>query len=161
MIDGAPADSGMPARVRPRVVVVDADDRTRESLVALLGIGGRLEVVGSAGAASAASAVVRATKPDAVLIDPRLPDVADGIAAVQAIRRESPGVRIVAMSPTVAEGERIVDCGADGSVRKTFRAQQLLEAIRSCLAPTGQAAAPRSMGDGVSSGAAIKQNAAG
>ena len=53
-----------PATTGPlRVVVVDADDRVRESLAGLLCIGDRLEVVGTAGQAGPALDVIIATQP--------------------------------------------------------------------------------------------------
>ena len=70
-------DPGAPAPLR--VVVVDADDRVRESLTRLLCIGDRIEVVGSAGGAEPALDLVRATDPDIVVIDPRLPEVDEGV----------------------------------------------------------------------------------
>ena len=72
---------------RIRVVVVDADDLVRETVAALLGIGGRIEVVGIAGQSGPATDIVSDVEPDVVLVDPRLPDLADGLAFIDASTR--------------------------------------------------------------------------
>jgi two-component system, NarL family, response regulator DevR len=112
-----------------RVLVVDADDRVRESLTRLLEIGDRLLVVGNAGSADEAFDLVRAAAPDLVMVDPRLPEVEVGLAFIARLRAASPAIRILAMSwsdtlePTALAG------GADGFVRKTFRPADLVAAI--------------------------------
>jgi two-component system, NarL family, response regulator DevR len=112
-----------------RVVVVDADDRVRESLTRLLRIGDRVEVVGSAGQSGPALDVVMATDPDVVVVDPRLPEVDGGLAFIRRLRSNAPGVRVLVMSgsdtPRLAE----LSGSCDGVVRKTFRANDLLTAI--------------------------------
>ena len=121
------AGPGDPAPLR--VVVVDADDRVRESLSRLICIGARLEVVGTAGEPEPALEVVRSTRPDVVVVDPRLPEVDDGLTFLRDLRRTAPGARLLVMSgtdlPQLAEVTPLVD----GVVRKTFRATELLTAI--------------------------------
>jgi two-component system, NarL family, response regulator DevR len=111
------------------VVVVDADDRVRESLTGLLAIGGRLVVVGSAGVAGDALAVIDATMPDVVIVDPRLPEVDRGLAFMASLRAARPETRILAMSWSDAMQETALTGGADGFVRKTFRPNDLIGAI--------------------------------
>src|SRR5262245_39052283 len=89
------SDSGGPTLVR--VVLVDADDRVRESWCGLLCIGDRIEVVGSAGATDVALDVIRDTKPDVVVVDPRLPDLDGGIAFIDRVRGAIADVRVVAL----------------------------------------------------------------
>jgi DNA-binding NarL/FixJ family response regulator len=112
-----------------RVVVVDADDRVRESLSRLLCIGERVEVVGSAGQTDRALDLVAATRPDVVVVDPRLPEVDGGLDFIDRVRATAPGVRVVVMSGS--DTPRLDDLArtADGIVRKTFRATDLLTAI--------------------------------
>ena len=62
----------------PRVVIVDADRRVQQSLSDLLGLTGKIAVVGRAGDVRAALEEVERSEPDVVLIDPRLPDVEAG-----------------------------------------------------------------------------------
>lgn len=112
-----------------RVLVVDSDDRVRESLTGLLAIGDRVLVVGSAGQATAALDLVVAERPDVVIVDPRLPEIDGGVAFIRELRGRMPGVRILAMSWSDALEHAAMDGGADGFVRKTFRPTELLAAI--------------------------------
>ncbi len=119
-----------------RVVIVDADDRLRESLSGLLAIGDRLAVVGSAGTVTDALALIEAAPPDVVIVDPRLPDVDAGSAFIARLRADRPAVRILAMGwsdtlEAVARG-----CGADAFLRKTFRPADLIAAIVAGGRPT-------------------------
>ena len=79
------SDAGPPALVR--VVLVDADDRVRESLCGLLCIGERLEVVGATGQPGTALDLIAANRPDIVVLDPRLPDVDGGLSFIARVRR--------------------------------------------------------------------------
>jgi DNA-binding NarL/FixJ family response regulator len=121
-----------PAATR-RLVVIDADDRTRESIVGLLRIRDRFDVVGSAGHGGAAVALVREHRPDVVIIDPRLPELPDGIALIRRIRAIAPGARILALgwAPDLEAGTRAA--GADGFLRKTFNPAELTAAIDRCI----------------------------
>jgi DNA-binding NarL/FixJ family response regulator len=121
------AGPGDPAPLR--VVVVDADDRVRESLSRLLCIGDRLRVVGMAGEPEPALELVHTTHPDVVVVDPRLPEVDGGLRFLRSLRRSAPGVRVLVMSGTDPSEMTAVTPLADGVVRKTFRATDLLTAI--------------------------------
>jgi DNA-binding NarL/FixJ family response regulator len=112
-----------------RVLVVDADDRVRESLTGLLAIGGRVAVVGGAGQPGDALDLALATHPDVVIVDPRLPDVDAGTAFIGRLREVVPETRILAMSWSDRLENGGIDCGADGFVRKTFRPAELIAAI--------------------------------
>ena len=116
-----------------RLLVVDADDRTRESIAGLLRIRDRFEVVGSAGHTAAAIALVREHRPDVVILDPRLPELTDGISLIKRIRAVQPAVRILALgwSPELEQG--LVAAGADGFLRKTFKPVELTVAIDRCV----------------------------
>lgn len=122
-----------PASPSPRLLVVDADDRTRESIVGILGIRHRYEVVGSAGHAAAAIALVAEHRPDVVVIDPRLPDLPDGIALIRRIRGIHPTACILAVGWTPTLEHDTVQAGADAFVRKTFKPGDLSDAIERCL----------------------------
>ena len=112
-----------------RVLVVDADERVRESLTGLLAIGGRVLVVGGAGQPGIALDLALATHPDVVIVDPRLPDVDTGTAFIGRLRELVPDTRILAMSWAAQLENGGIDCGADGFVRKTFRPAELIAAI--------------------------------
>ena len=111
------------------MLIVDADDRVRESLAGLLAIGDRVVVVGAAGAANLALELVTSESPDVVVVDPRLPDVDGGIAFIGRLRSIAPDVRILAMSWSDTLEHAAMTGGADGFVRKTFRPTELVAAI--------------------------------
>jgi DNA-binding NarL/FixJ family response regulator len=73
--------------------------------------------------------VVRATRPDVVVVDPRLPEVDNGVSFLRRLRRVAPEVRVLVMSGTdLPEMDELTPL-ADGVVRKTYRATELLTAI--------------------------------
>jgi DNA-binding NarL/FixJ family response regulator len=111
------------------VIVVDADDRVRESLTGLLCIGERLVVVGSAGQTTDALDLAAVQHPDIVIVDPRLPENDGGIAFIQRLRETVPGVRVIAMSRTDGDMDAALAACFDGFVRKTFRPNDLQSAI--------------------------------
>jgi DNA-binding NarL/FixJ family response regulator len=112
-----------------RVLVVDADDRVRESLTGLLAISGQCLVVASAGQVSTALDLAAHHRPDVVIVDPRLPEVDGGIALISSLRARLPSIRILAMSWSDSLESAVLESGADGFVRKTFRPSELTAAI--------------------------------
>lgn len=123
-----------------RLLVVDADRRVRSSLAGLLDLADAVEVVGSAGHARAALDVCESCRPDAVVVDPRLPELPDGIAFIRGLRASRPEVRVVviAWTPTVARllGD---DPGIDVvSAEGGDLADRILEALR----PIGREGGP-------------------
>jgi DNA-binding NarL/FixJ family response regulator len=112
-----------------RILVVDADDRVRESLTGLLAIGDQVLVVGSSGQAQIALALAHEHHPDVVVVDPRLPEVDGGVSFIAQLRASCPDVRVLAMSWSNALERPAIDGGAHGFVRKTFRPTELIAAI--------------------------------
>lgn len=92
----SPAALPLPALVPPRVVIVDLDRRVQQSLADVLELGG-LSVVGTAGDVRAALETVERTRPDVLLIDPRLPDVTAGEALLSSLVLGWPDMRVVLM----------------------------------------------------------------
>ena len=82
-----------------RIVVADDDLLTRQGIVHLLQES-EIEVVGEAGDADALLAKVRLTRPDAVVVDIRMPPTHtdEGIAAARSIREEHPDVGVLVLS---------------------------------------------------------------
>ena len=113
----------------PRVLVVDADARTRESLTGLLGIGGRLAVVGSAGDAVSAALLADDLRPDIIVVDPRLPELDRGRALIARLRSTGTACRILVMNGAAAAPDGWSPIDADAYVRKTFRANELVDAV--------------------------------
>jgi DNA-binding NarL/FixJ family response regulator len=115
-----------------RLLVVDADRRVRASLAGLLDLADRIDVVGSAGHARAALDVCEDRRPDAVVIDPRLPELPDGIAFIRGLRAAQPQVRVVVVAWLDSLGPLFAD---DPGVRVVAAetgdlADRIVEALR-------------------------------
>ncbi|MGH2476158.1 MAG: response regulator [Candidatus Limnocylindrales bacterium] len=120
----------LPASDGPlRVMVVDADDRVRESLSGLLAISGQVTVVGTAGQAGHALDLALLARPDVVIVDPRLPEVDGGIAFISRLRLMCPDTCVLAMGWADGLESAVLESGADGYLRKTFRPTELIAAI--------------------------------
>jgi DNA-binding NarL/FixJ family response regulator len=129
--DHAADDAGVVSALR--ILVVDADDRTRESVAGILGIRHRFDVVGTAGRVDAAIDLARAHRPQVVVLDPRLPEVSDGMALIRRLRQVDPDVAILAVGWSPDLEHQALVAGADGFVRKTFRPGDLSTAIALCM----------------------------
>ncbi len=106
------------AREHPiRAVVIDDTRDIRELLSMVLTRSG-MEVVGEAGDGQAGVDVVRAQRPDVVLLDLAMP-VMDGVEALPIIRELVPDARIIVLSAFAgAVREQVLDWGADGYLEK-------------------------------------------
>ncbi|HET7703142.1 MAG TPA: response regulator transcription factor [Candidatus Limnocylindrales bacterium] len=108
-----------------RVLLVDPDDCVRESLAGLLGIGQRCFVVGTAGTAEAAIRLAAELDPEVVVVDPRVPG--DGATALIAqVRQAAPRARVLVLNWSDTAD---LSSGADAYTRKTFRPQELIDAV--------------------------------
>lgn len=116
-----------------RVLVVDADERTRDSMAGLIAIRDRFQVVGRAGHLGDAVSLAREQRPDVVIMDPRLPEVSAGVALIRAIRTIDPAIRILVLGWSPALEHASLEAGADAFVRKTFRPSELADAISRCV----------------------------
>jgi DNA-binding NarL/FixJ family response regulator len=108
-----------------RVLVVDPDDRVRESLAGLLRIGDRCVVIGMTGTADTAVLLAADTAPDVVVIDPRLPG-GDGPALIARLRTAAPDTRVLVLNWSDSAD---LTSGADAYARKTFRPRELIDAV--------------------------------
>ena len=109
-----------------RVLLVDPDDRVRESLAGLLRIGQRCLVVGSAGTVDTALRLAAESAPDVVVVDPRLPGVDAGSALIAKLREVVPTARVLVLNWSDSTDPTT---GADAYVRKTFRPHELIDAV--------------------------------
>jgi len=112
-----------------RVLVVDSDERVRDSLAGLLCIGERCVVVGSAADSAEALAIVGSSAPDVVIVDPRIEEADGGQALIHRLRGIHPSVRIVVMSWSGEAEAGAMAAGADAFIRKTYRARELIDAV--------------------------------
>lgn len=101
--------------LHPRVVIVDADRRVQQSLAELLRVTGQIDVAGSAGDVRSALEEVALRRPDAVLVDPRLPDVEAGVALINGLVRAWPELQIVLTGWADTEGH-----GQPGGTRSRY-----------------------------------------
>ncbi len=108
-----------------RVLLVDPDERVRESLAGLLCIGHRCAVIGTAGTGDAAIVLAGQTEPDVIVLDPRLPG-RDGSELIGQLRLASPTSRVLVLNWSESADQVT---GADAYVRKTFRPHELIDAV--------------------------------
>ncbi len=129
-----------------RLVLVEDHVLVRQSIRAFLE-GAGLHVVGEAGDGAEAVQLVQDLQPDVVLLDIHLPNM-NGIEAARAIRRQSPDVRLIALT---AYNERayqraMAEIGADAFVLKTAEFSDLLNVIRSVMTASQPLLTPRDVG---------------
>ena len=113
----------------PRVVIVDADRRVQQSLADLLGVTGEVRVVGRAGDVRAALELGEEKRPDAVLVDPRLPDIEAGIALITGLARAWPSMRVVLTGWSDTEGHSPLGSGETAYVSKSATPEEFAAAI--------------------------------
>ena len=114
-----------------RIVLADDHPVVREGLRGMLGAEPDLDVVGEASDGAEAVRVVRATRPDVVLMDLRMPNQ-DGVRATAELARVAPGVRVLVLTTydTDADILRAVEAGATGYLLKDAPRATLADAVR-------------------------------
>ncbi|MFF5227394.1 response regulator [Dactylosporangium sp. NPDC000521] len=114
-----------------RVVVVDDDALVRAGLAMVLGGDPELELVGEAGDGVEAVQVARASHPDVILMDIRMPRM-DGLAALEALRAGGvPGsVVVLTTFDTDEHVLRALRLGAHGFLLKDTPPLAILDAVR-------------------------------
>lgn len=113
-----------------RLVVVDDHVLFRRGLVGLLAEMGEFEVVGEASDGQEALEVIARTQPEIALLDVNMPGM-DGIALVQALRRQRSTLRILMLTIS-QEGEDLlgaVRAGANGYILKNTDPDSLRSAL--------------------------------
>jgi DNA-binding NarL/FixJ family response regulator len=131
-------------------LIVDDHPVVRQGMISALDDEADFEVVGTAGSAEEALAVVRRSRPDIVLLDLELP----GMSGVEAI----PGLRVLVFTAYDTD-ERVlgaIKAGAKGYLLKGATAADLARAIRA-VAEGGSALAPRVAAKLVAGGGAARR----
>lgn len=115
-----------------RLVLVDDHPVVRAGLRALIESSDDLQVVGEAGDAEGALAVVTAEHPDVVLMDLSLGDGVGGIEATARLQAlpEPPAVLVLTTYDTESDILRALDAGARGYLLKDAPPQELFDGIR-------------------------------
>lgn len=114
-----------------RTFLVDDHELVRRGVAGLLSTQADIEVVGEASTAAQARSRIRATTPDVVILDVRLPD-GNGIDVCRDVRSTNPSTRCIILT-AYNDDEAIyaaVLAGASGYVLKDVRGSGLVEAIR-------------------------------
>lgn len=115
-----------------RVVLADDEHLVRTALRAILGAEPGVEVVGEATTGAEAVSVVRALRPDVVLMDVRMPEV-DGIRATERILAgmdDPPRVLVVTTFENDAYVYDALRAGASGFLLKRAGADELVQAVK-------------------------------
>jgi DNA-binding NarL/FixJ family response regulator len=136
-LEGIPSGNGTamsPDRVR--IAVVDDHSLFVRGLELLLPAvsGGRAELAGTTADAASAAGLMLRCAPDLALVELDLPDPG-GVRAIEAIRRSTPSLRVVAMS-SHHEHEVVLAAlraGAQGFLPKTTQPDDLLSALRAVI----------------------------
>jgi len=115
-----------------RIMLVDDHAVVRSGLSAFLSVNPDLELVGEAENGEQAVVRANALKPDVILMDLMMP-VMDGVAATMAIKKQNPGIQIIALT-SFQEDELVqsaLKAGAIGYLMKNVTARELAAAIKS------------------------------
>lgn len=125
-----------------RVVLVDDQALFRAGIRMVIDSQPDLEVVGEAGDGAQALTVVRAVRPDVVLMDIRMP-VMDGLAATAALLADADPPRVVMLTTFDLDeaAARAIRQGASGFLLKDADPEFLLAAIRTVHAGSAVIAA--------------------
>lgn len=118
-----------------RVFLLDDHEIVRRGLRELLEDEGGCEVVGEAGTAAEALALVPASHPDVAVLDVRLPD-GDGVSVCRELRSRIPELACL-MLTSYSDDEALFDAilaGAAGYVLKQVRGSDLVGAVRTVAA---------------------------
>ncbi len=113
------------------IFLVDDHELVRRGIAALLSAEPDLEVIGEAGTAAHAQARIRATNPDVVVLDVRLPD-GSGIDVCRDVMSGNPATKCI-MLTAYDDDDAIyaaVLAGASGYVLKDIRGTGLIDSIR-------------------------------
>jgi DNA-binding NarL/FixJ family response regulator len=116
-----------------RILIVDADRRVRDSLTDLIRCETQLETIAAVGSPAAAVEAVERWTPDVVVIDPRLPDVDDGLGLLQRLRHDAPSTRILVMSWSTALENADLAAMADVLLDKSTAPEMLVAAIEDAM----------------------------
>ena len=113
-----------------RVVIVEDNDKFRETLELLFSLRDEIDVVGSVATGNEAPPVVRALRPDVVLMDYRMPGL-NGAEATRLVLEADPATRVVCLSASVTaqEIDEVMQAGAAAVVTKDGNFDRLVAIV--------------------------------
>ena len=113
-----------------RVLLVEDNDTFRQTLELLFGLRDEIEVVASVATGDAAPPLVRALRPDVVLMDYRMPGL-NGAEATRAVLEADPEARVVCLSASVTaeEVEEVRQAGAVSVITKDEDFDRLVRVV--------------------------------
>jgi len=114
-----------------RIVLVDDHPLVLEGISARLSEEGDIQIVGTASNGKEALDMIKAEKPDVVLMDVSMP-VMDGLEAMEHLAQDHPSVRVLILSMHDDHEYimRLMKLGAAGYVLKDVASDELITAIR-------------------------------
>jgi two-component system, NarL family, response regulator len=114
-----------------RILTVDDHPLLRKGIVALVNAEPDLKLVAEASNGKEAIDAFRSYRPDVTLMDLQMPE-ADGLEAIETIRREFPEARIIVLTTYSGDTRvlRALKVGARGYILKGYVHKELLDAIR-------------------------------
>ena len=120
-----------------KVYVVDDSELVRERLIDMVSEIEEVEVVGETGDLREAEASIGQLRPDAVILDIRLPD-GNGITLLRHMKRDRPAATVIVLTnyPYPQYREECLDAGADYFLYKATEFDQVGE-ILSRMAGSG------------------------
>ncbi|AWB46761.1 DNA-binding response regulator [Paenibacillus sp. CAA11] len=116
-----------------KVHIVDDDPFIRESLQLLLGLGGEIEITGTAAnGAELIQQLEAGQRPDVVLMDIRMP-VCDGVEGTRRIKEAFPDMQVLILT-TFDDDDFIIEAlqnGASGYLLKNIPPDRIMQGIKS------------------------------
>jgi DNA-binding NarL/FixJ family response regulator len=114
-----------------RVLIADDHAVVREGLAAIIGRQPDMRVVAEANNGREAVDLWKQHRPEVTLLDLRMPEL-DGVSALQEIRTEDAGARVIVLTTYDTDGDiyRGMRAGAKAYLLKDARREELLECIR-------------------------------
>ncbi len=117
-----------------RVILVDDNQRVRQSLTVLFDLLPEWQIVGEAANGQEALDLCARVQPDVAIMDLLMP-VMDGITATRRIREQFPAVKVVVLTSTPVESdvEAAVEAGAHAVLRKSGGIDQIETVLRQAV----------------------------
>ncbi len=114
-----------------RILNTDDHSVVRQGQRMFLELDPELEIVGEAANGAEAIAMAKELRPDVVLMDLLMP-VMDGITAISTIRKDLPGIEVVALTSVLEDASVVgaVRAGAIGYLLKDTNADELRRAVK-------------------------------